>query len=360
MDRMRNVRVRRWSVAAAVALLGFLVAAGGVTAYPQKEVPPTENNFTIGAVYTTLDTGYFFQGARYQSFDRPFQRVLTQMAKERGFGLNDYDLSSNPDVLSTAVGELTAAEVGGALVFQSDPIILRNFIRQLRQKQIPMVLLGIRYLPQVPAPYVGDDAVSTGHALGAATAAHFQASFPGKKAHVLIANTHTIERNRNLEAGFGAGFLEVLPDAEFLPVRDDQGSTINTEQIIGVSLTEQPEANVFVGMSDFRTLGIMNALRNNGRGTPKTEVVASVGGSADAMRSLLDPTSSWKVQAAVAVGDMARESYDLLRQMMTGARPIDSGVEILVPSQVMVVPTLDEVTRYLETEHGITDFKLNP
>jgi ABC-type sugar transport system substrate-binding protein len=235
-----------------------------------------------------------------------------------------------------------------------------NFVKQLREKRVPMVLLGLRSVREVSAPYVGYDAVSTGNSLGQATAARFQELFPGKKARVLIANTQIVERNRNLQAGFAAGFLQVLPDAELYPVRDDQGSTTNTEQIIGTALTQHPDANVFVGMSDFRTIGIMNALRNDGRGTPRTDLVASVGGSEEAMTELLRSDSSWKVEAAVAVGDMARESYDLLRQVMTGGRPQDSRVEILVESQIMVQPTLEEVRQYLQSQRGITEFTPNP
>jgi ABC-type sugar transport system substrate-binding protein len=346
--------------AAGAAVLAFLLATTGLAAYPQQEVPPTDKSFTIGAVYTTMDTGYFFQGVRYQNYDAAFQRVLTRMAKDKGFGLNTYDVSADPGVLSTAVEELTAAQVGGALVLQDDPVVMVNFVKQLREKRVPMVLLGLRSVREVSAPYVGYDAVSTGNSLGQATAARFQELFPGKKARVLIANTQIVERNRNLQAGFAAGFLQVLPDAELYPVRDDQGSTTNTEQIIGTALTQHPDANVFVGMSDFRTIGIMNALRNDGRGTPRTDLVASVGGSEEAMTELLRSDSSWKVEAAVAVGDMARESYDLLRQVMTGGRPQDSRVEILVESQIMVQPTLEEVRQYLQSQRGITEFTPNP
>jgi len=353
-----NRKARTQGALAALMGLVFLLSAVALAASPEPEVRPDEKDFTIGAVYTTLDTGYFFQGVRYQCFDRSYQRVLIELARERGFGLREYNLSADPGMYSTAVAELTAAEVSGAIVCQTQPVAIDRFVRNFQEDGIPAVLHGVRDRRELPMPYVGADAFVTGEKLGEATAIHFKASFPGETPRVLIANTRTIERNVKLEEGFIVGFQEVIAGVEFLPMRDDQGSVMNAQEIAALALIDHPDANVFVGMSDFRTTGIMNALRSQGRGTPETEVVASVGGSPEAMRALLDPNNAWKVQAGLAVGDMAREGYELLRQMMTGSRPIDSDVEILVGPEMLVVPSFEEVTEYLATQHGIEDFEL--
>ncbi|MBN1837147.1 MAG: sugar ABC transporter substrate-binding protein, partial [Spirochaetales bacterium] len=336
----------RWNVRgalAAIAALVFLLSAAGLAASPEPEVAPAEQDFTIGAFYTTLETGYFFQGVRYQCFDRSHQRVLTQMAQEEGFGLETYDLSVDLGISTGSLAGLAGQEVSGAIVCQAQPLALGRFLRELREEDIPVVLHGIRNPQELPAPYVDHDGLTTGRKLGNATATHFEASFPGEKPRVLIANTRTIERNRKLEEGFIIGFREILPEAEFQEVRDDQGSVLNAQEMATLALIEHPEANVFVGTSDFRTTGIMHALRSRGRGTPETEVVASIGGSEEAMRALLDPNSAWKVQAGLAVGDMAREGYNLLREMMRGSRPGESDIEMLVKAEILVVPSFEEV-----------------
>ena len=97
--------------------------------------------------------------------------------------------------------------------------------------------------------------------------------------------------------------------------------------------------------------------RNPANGTSSTEVVASVGGSEEAMRALLDPNSAWKVEAGLAVGDMAYEACELVRQMMDESRPLDSNVEVLVESRILVAPSFEEVAEYLRLQHGIEDFE---
>ena len=352
----KTTKLRR-AVTVVVALVGLL-AATALAASPEPEATPAHRDFTIGAVYTTLDRGYFLQGVRHQSFDRSHQRVLAQLAEERGFGLREHYLSSDPATHASSAAQLPAWEVTGALVFQSDPVGLDRYVRELRQRQIPVVIQGVRYLPEPAVPYVGDDALVTGWTLGRAAAIRFTSSFPGRQARLMIANTRTIERNRRLEEGFIGGFQEVLPEAEVLPVRDDLGSAMNARDTVALALGQHPEVNVLVGMSDFRTIGIIDALHDRGRGRPDRELVASVGGSEEAMRALLDANSPWKVQAGLAVGDMVREGYELLRQMITGSRPIDSSVEILVTSQVLVAPTFEEVADYLRIQHGIEEFAL--
>lgn len=342
---------------AALAIV-LAIAASELAALPQTElVPEAEKGFTVGAVYTTMDAGYFSGGLHFQCFDRSYRRVLTRLARERGFGLHEFDLSVDPGTQSTIALELAGEGLAGVLVCETEPIWLSEFVQQLHREGIPVVLNGVRNLPEPEAPYVGDDPIITGTNLGRATATLFKERFPGERARLLVMNNRGIHRNLRLEDGIIAGFRQILPQAEILPGADDHGSIVSATEIALLALEKYPRVNVLVGTSDFRTTGIINALRNFGRGTPSTEVVASVGGSEEAMRALLDPNSAWKVEAGLAVGDMAYEGCELVRQMMDKSRPLTSNVEVLVESQILVAPSFEEVAGYLRRQHGIEDFK---
>lgn len=340
----------------------LLLPAGRLSASPTPEVPRTGKDFTIAAVYATEVPGTisYQLGLPSQSFYPAFKRVLTGLAKQQGFGLLEHGLGSNRDLHSASAAQLLAEGVSGvaAIYNQSRPSLLNHFVRRMRRRGIPVVLFGAHRPSGIAGPFVGGDAVLTGRNLGKATAERFRESFPGRRARVVISGSGRLQRERRLEAGFRAGFQEVLPRAQMIPAREASGTVRSAETTILLVLARHPDANVFAGMSDLRTFGILNALRSQGRGTPETELVAGAGGSQQAMLALLDPQNAWKVQAGLAVGDIARQGSEILEQMIAGERPIRRSEQIRVASRIFVSPSAEEVEAYLADQLGIEDFRV--
>jgi ABC-type sugar transport system substrate-binding protein len=343
------------NTSALVILVGVL-AASGLFAYPQQEVKPEAGKAVIGAVYTDLSAGYYFEGIYYQSLDQAVQRSITEIARQEGFGLREVEGGSRPNQINTAVDSLINAKVDGIVLSLQQPISVSQSIDAAHRAGIPVVVRGVKTYPELQAPFVSDDALDTGRALGVETARVFRKRFPEQTAHIVIANTRAVERSRLLEEGFLSGFGNVIPDPEVIDLPDDNGSVMNVQEIVLAELYRHPEANVFFGTSDLRTEGIVLALLQSGRNSIETELVASVGGTVKAMNRLLEPESPWKVEAGYSITGQVEKSYQVLSEMMKGEIPIDSRTEILVDSVILAEPTLQEVRAYLKDHQGLQSF----
>ncbi len=92
--------------------------------------------------------------------------------------------------------------------------------------------------------------------------------------------------------------------------------------------------------------------------SPGQVVLAGVGGSEEAMRQILDPDSPWKAEVGLAIKAAAEKSYEVLNQMIGKEVPLRTRQEFLVRSPVFLQPSLEQVRRYLEENHGIREFKV--
>jgi len=338
------------------AVLMLLLASALLTAYPQQEVEPAQDGITVGTVYTSLSTGYYFEGVYYQCLDQAMQRSLSELAQTRGFGLLEMDVGIRPYQIREAVRALIDRGAGGIVLCLQRPTGAAQAVNIAHKAGVPIVIKGVASLLDIPAPFVGDNVQETGETLGEETAGVFQRHFPGQAAHIMIANTRTLEQNRHLEEAFVRGFSRIIPEPQVIDVADDNGSVLNTQELIRLELLDNPQANVFFGTSDLRTEGILLALQQSGRGTLDTEIVASAGGTEDAMQRLLEPEGPWKVEAGYSITGQAEAALRILSGMVQGDIAIDTREEVLVESVILSEPTLTEVETYLREHQSVEDF----
>ena len=263
---------RLWAVL--LAALMVLLAAASPSAYPLQEVEPEGGKPVVGTVYTSLSTGYYFEGVYHQSWDRAMQRSLTKLAQNAGYGLLEMDVGTRPYEIRQATRTLIDRGAGGIVLFLQRPAGAYQAVEIAHEAGIPVVLSGITSAPEIEAPFVSVDVSATGEALGEQTAMLFNEHFPGEPAFLMIANTRTIADNQQMEEAFISGFSRVVPGPQVITVPDDNGSVLNTQELVRLQLLEHPEANVFYGTSDMRAEGILLALEQNGRGSLKTEILS--------------------------------------------------------------------------------------
>jgi ABC-type sugar transport system substrate-binding protein len=347
---MRN-NPRLWAVVLAVLMV--LLAAASPWAYPQQEVEPERGTPAVGTVYTSLTTGYYFEGVYYQCLDLAMQRSLSELAQRAGYGLLEMDVGTRPYEIREAVRTLIDRGAGGIVLHLQRPTGVIQVLEIAHETGVPVVVSGLASAPEIGAPLVSDDVSATGAALGEETAKLFKKHFPGDAAHLMIANTRTTERNRRIEEAFIRGFSRVVPEPQIIKVPDDNGSVLNTRELVRSRLLEHPQANVFYGTSDLRTEGILLALEQSGRGTLKTELLAGTGGTVEAMSRLLEPEGPWKVEAGYSVTSKAEATLRILTGMIEGDLPLDSGKQVLVDSVILSEPTLEEVETYLREHRSI-------
>lgn len=351
--RMRS-NPRLWTVLLAVLMI--LLAAYSPDAFPLQEVEPEGDKPVVGTVYTGLTTGYYFEAVYYQSWDRAMQRSLSKLARSAGYGLLEMEVENRAYEIRQATQTLIDRGADGIVLCLQRPTGALQAVEIAREAALPVVFSGITPAPEIEAPFVGVDVWAAGEALGKQTAELFNEHFPGEAAHLMIANTRTVARNQQLEDAFIQGFTRVIPDPGIITVPDDNGSVLNTQELVRLQLLEHPEANVFYGTSDMRTEGILLALQQNGRGSLKTEILAGTGGTVEAMKRLLEPGGAWKVEAGYSVSGQAKAALGILSDLIEGKlHPED---QVLVGSVILREPTLEEVRAYLREHQSYEDFHL--
>jgi ABC-type sugar transport system substrate-binding protein len=356
MKEIKSMRINPRAAVGVLTVLMVLSVASLSWAYPLQEAEPEPGKTTVGIVYTSLSAGYYFEGLYYQCLDQAMQRSLTELIQSTGYGLLEMDVGTRPYEIREAVRTLISRGAGGIILCLQRPTGTFQVVEIAHTAGVPVVVNGIPPVPEIKVPFVSDDVSTTGQALGEQTAQLFKKHFPGEPAHLMIANTRTIERNRRMEQAFIRGFTRVIPEPRIITVPDDNGSVLNTQELVRLQLLEHPEANVFYGTSDLRAEGIQLALEQNGRGSLKTEILASTGGTIEAMNRLLEPEGPWKVEAGYSVTGQAEAALRLLSDLIEGAWSLDSQKQVLVESVILCEPTLEEVEAYLREHQSIEDF----
>jgi ABC-type sugar transport system substrate-binding protein len=346
---------RVWGVLLAVLMV--LVAAASPDAFPLQEVEPEGDRPAVGTVYTSLSTGYYFEGLYYQCLDQAMQRSLNELAKSAGYGLLEIDVGTRPYEIRQATRTLIDRGAEGIVLCLQQPAGALQGVEVAHEAGIPVVVSGITPAAEIGAPFVSVDISATGKALGEQTAKLFKEHFPEETAHLMIANTRAIPANQQMEEAFIHGFTRLIPDRQIITVPDDNGSVLNTQELVRLQLLEHPEANVFFGTSDMRTEGILLALEQNGRGSLETEILAGTGGTAEAMKRLLEPGGPWKVEAGYSVSGLADAALRMLSDLIAGDLPMGNGQQVLVESVILREPTLEEVKAYLREHQRFEDFE---
>jgi ABC-type sugar transport system substrate-binding protein len=312
-----------------------------------------EGKPTLGIVHITFEPTFLYQNIHYQSFDRSYREHWIRLSEEKGFNLVQVEGGATSDSGSAAVRRLIDLGVDAILYFQHDPEVAIQPVKIAGEAGVPIAIHGLRPAKEVQVSYVGFAEYETCTMLGKETARLFQKRFPDKQANLLIINSRTVPSDVLREQGFIHGFREIIPDARVVARPQDNGTVEAAVNNVHALLLRYPEINTIYNTSDARAMGTMQALRRLGRGTPETELVAGVGGSAFAMEELLDDTSSWQAEVGLAIKDAAEKSYQVLHRMLKGDVTGGEHKEVLVTSPVFVNSSREDVEEYLHVNHGI-------
>ncbi len=279
------------------------------------------------------------------------------MSVENGFNLIDVEGGVTADDLLFAVNRLIDMNVDAILIFLHEPNAASVSLREAQNAGIPVAVHGIRPFGGVPAPYIGFNEYTTCKLLGEKTARYFIERFPDKKAKVLVTNARRITSEIEREKRFVDGFREVIPDASFYQSTPDDGTVINTIDVVLEAFLRFPEVNIIYNTSDLRALGTIAALRNAARKDFSDMIVVGVGGSEEAMRELMAPGNPWDAEVGLAIREVAEKSYEILMKMVRDELPMKSNKEYLVESEIFINPFITQVQDYLALNHGIEDFR---
>lgn len=341
---------RHWQTSAALLAMVILIAAAiTVGATGQSELEKGKIN--IGVVHITFESYYFFEGNQCQSFDRSYRREPDRIGRRNNLNFIHVEGGVGLDSGNFAAQTLIDLGVDGILIFQHEPGMASQLVRQAQAAGIPVAVHGIRAAQSMQVPYVGFAEYDTCFKLGVAVASRFREAFPSQPAKVLIVNSRSVQADIHREEGFAAGFRSRVPEAEFLNKLQDKGSSESARQAVSAALLDSPDINVIYATSDLRALGALSALEQYGRYDPKRNILAAVGGSPQAMQELLRPESAWKAEVGLAIRAVAEESYRVMIGMIKGEIPSNSDKEYLVNSRVFVQPTQQEVEQYLAENH---------
>ncbi|MFW5747353.1 MAG: sugar ABC transporter substrate-binding protein, partial [bacterium] len=192
-----------------IIILVLVLAAGGfIFAAPQEE--EEEGGITIGVVFRTMTSAYWFNDRQYQCFYRAESRLWNELAEEKGFNLVEIQGDTYAPQGLSAVDQLITDEVDAIYLCFNDPAEFATGIQQAQEAGIAVLAGGIRPPRNIRVPYIGFDGYEGGRALGEATADLFKLNYPDELPKLLVVNTEDIELNTEKERGFLEGFTSIL------------------------------------------------------------------------------------------------------------------------------------------------------
>jgi len=349
MDRGKT-NLRRSAAAALIFLLLF--GAAGLWASGNQE-KPKKGKINLGAVHVTFEPSYFYEGIEYNTFDRSYRREIDQIAQEHNVNFIHVEGGVDIDPSGYAVQELLDLGVDGIVVFQNEPGMAPGQVAKVQAAGVPVLIHGMEPHQPMHVPYVGFDEFGSCEELGKAVAEKlFLREFPTEGAKVLVLSTKADQTDVSRADGFVAGFRSLVPGAQFLNQVQTTGNVDSAEEIAAANLVQSPSVNVIFATTDLQAAGAMAALNRFGSNDPKRNVIlASVGGSREAMFDLLQPNSPWKAEVGLAIRDFADQSYKVMMGMIKGEIAKNQDKAYLVKSPVFIQPTRDQVQQYLQQNH---------
>jgi ABC-type sugar transport system substrate-binding protein len=338
---------------AAIAIFLLIFGVTGLWASGNQEMKLKKGKINLGAVHITFDPTYFYEGVEYNTFDRSYRREIDQIAREHNVNFIHVEGGLNIDPTGYAVQELLDLGVDGIVIFQNEPGMAPGLVTKVQAAGVPVLVHGMRPQQPMQVPYVGFDEYGSCEELGKAVAEKlYQRDLSTEVAKVLVLNTKADQTDVSRTDGFIAGFRSVVPGALFLNQVQTTGDVESASQVVAASLEQTPPVNIIFATTDLQADGALAALNRLGPGDPGRNVIlASVGGSREAMLELLQPNSPWKAEVGLAIRDFADQSYKVMMGMIKGELPKLQDKVYLVKSPVFVQPTREQVQQYLLQNH---------
>ena len=335
-----------------IILALFLFAGGFAFAAPEQE---EDDRITIGVIYRTMTSAYWFNDQQYQCFYEAESRLWNELADEKGFNLVEIEGGVYATQGLSAVDQLITNDVDAIYFCFNDPAGVASGIQQAQDAGIAVIAGGIEPAESVQAPYIGFDGYEGGRALGEATADLFRKNYPDRLPKLLVVNTEDIQLNSDKERGFLEGFTSVLTAAEIIRTPADDGTIRTVMNLATPILTQNRDINVVFASNDFRGMGVVQAVESANLPEGNDIILASMGGAENAFRYLMDPASIWRTQAGYRVEDMVDTAYEMFMSMLEGDTPIQNTQEEMIGMEIFADPSTAEVEEYLLRHHRIND-----
>lgn len=316
---------------------------------PLRELNEESGGTRIGVVYHSAYQSHYVPGGGSDCLADECREAFRRLSIARRFTLVEAvgdSLFCDP---VRAVDCLIAQGVDAIVFYFSEPSSIACAVSAAHAANVPIVLCGPCNPPiEVHAPLVGRDVYHIGIRLGEQTGRLFERRFPGRQPKLLIVDSRSDTKDVDLEAGFVEGVMKYAPDLYIDRVSvDSDYLTEDLQIVVSLSLRDAPDLNMFLGTSDARAAAIVLALRNCGRGTLETEVVAGYGGSGVALQELARADGPWKVEAGLRPADCARTAYETVEKLLSRQIPSDSTDRRLLEVCYLVEPSSGEIQAYL-------------
>ena len=136
---------------------------------------------------------------------------------------------------------------------------------------------------------------------------------------------------------FIEGIKSVEPDIEVMEI-ELGADQLDTESIMAVfedTITAHPEINVIGGFASFTTLPALEVLLSIGRGTIETELIASIEGSIEEYKKIMDPNSAYKFTTGLKPKDLEVTDVEYALKLINGEIGIDEAVIKKIPCLVL-------------------------
>lgn len=187
---------------------------------------------------------------------------------------------------------------------------------QPREQQVPRVLAD---------DYVGSQIV------GCNAGAYWNEKFGDRQAVIGTVDLPELPQVQDRRHGFIKGFLSQVPTAK-IGASVDGGGTLDKAAPAATDLIQgNPDVNVIFGINNDSSLGTVQALKAAGKYDADWGVLASVDGSAPAMRELGDPNTPYKAEGGYPPYDFAVAALNLLGADMEGRTDARTQVVLVYP-----------------------------
>lgn len=340
-------------------LIGILLLTGTIVTVSAAGQPQLKKGtMNIGVVNLAAGPSYYFEAEQYRNFYPRYHAMLDRIGRKHNVNFIFYSEEIGLGAARLATHQLIALGVDGIVFFQQVPGAAAPFVREAQAAGVPALVHGMRPAPTTSVPYVGFADYRDSVALGKQVANRFLEGFAGKTAKVLILSSASAPMDTSRERGFVDGFRSLVPGAVVVTRKVD----ISDEQISQVAayfaLLGHRDTNVIFATGDTVAFGAMAALRRLTDAASARVILASAGGSPQAMQELIDPHAPWKAEEALSVSNAARETFRVMMALVHRNISPYSDRHFLVQGPIFVDPTKVDVERYLREDFGIHDLSI--
>lgn len=282
-----------------------------------------------------------------QPFFLAIQGHWKSFAAKYGFDLKTFDGKFDPSGVQKAVDDITIDKPDAVAFAPLDSDASVPQIEKMRGTGANLVTYNVQPREQL-APRVFADDYTGSQIVGCNAGAYWNARFPGKQAVIGIVDLPQLPQVQDRKNGFLKGFLSQVPTAKIAASVNGGGVLDKAVPAATDMLQGHPDINVVFGINNDSALGTVQALKAAGNYGPDWGVLASVDGSAPAMKELGNPNSPWKAESGYPPYDFSVAALNLLGATLEGKTSKNTQVVLGYPP---IKPSPEAIAEWLKVQY---------